>query len=103
MGSVSNLLDPEGSHENVTQHLKFWFDDGSIVFRVQNHLFKVHWSLLSRHSSFFAHHRIKASYGSMAGNWGVDKIPGVYIVVDPSRHVLTQDVEVLLEHLYHDV
>jgi hypothetical protein len=35
-------------------HPVFWFSDGSIVLRAQEQLFRVHHSLLSRLSPFFA-------------------------------------------------
>jgi hypothetical protein len=83
------------------RHPIFWFDDGSIIVRVQDHLFKVHRSLLSRHSSLFAHFpRIMRTSTDLREDLAVDCD---YDVIDLDRHVLTQDVEVLLEHLYHDV
>ena len=95
MDIVRNLA---GSDRISVRHPIFWFDDGSIVVRVQDYLFKVHRSLLSRHSNFFAQSQSIASTSDLredlAANCG-------YIVVE--RHVLVQDVEVLLEHLYHDV
>ncbi|KAJ6497612.1 hypothetical protein C8R45DRAFT_1093963 [Mycena sanguinolenta] len=32
---------------------KVWYNDGSVVLQAENTLFRVHWSVLSQHSSFF--------------------------------------------------
>jgi BTB/POZ domain len=88
--------------ENSVKHPTFWFDDGSIVVQVQNHLFKVHKTLLARHSNFFAQLGAtpKLSNDALREDLAEDCH---YIVVDLKKRVLAQDVEVLLEHLYHDV
>ncbi|KDQ10146.1 hypothetical protein BOTBODRAFT_36433 [Botryobasidium botryosum FD-172 SS1] len=36
------------------RHEEFWFDDGNVVVRVQDHLFRVHSSILKRESSYFS-------------------------------------------------
>ena len=96
MAIVRNLA---GSDRISIRHPVFWFDDGSIVVRVEDYLFKVHRSLLSRHSNFFAH-----SQGITTPDLREDlALDCDYIVVDHEKGVLAQDVEVLLEHLYHDV
>ncbi|KAF8236753.1 hypothetical protein L208DRAFT_1421801 [Tricholoma matsutake] len=91
-----------GNDDNLVRHQIFWFEDGSVVVRVQDHLFKVHQSLLARHSNFFAHfHAVaKTSSDNFREDWAIGCD---YIVVDLNKRVLVQDVEVLLEHLYHDV
>jgi hypothetical protein len=89
-----------GSDGNLTRHPVFWFDDGSVVVQVQDHLYKIHKSLLSRHSNFFAHHFLKKLSDD------VSRVPPAdcdHIVVDLDRRVLAEDVEILLEHLYHVV
>lgn len=40
--------------EEYQRHPDLWFDDGSIVLKVQTTLFKVHRTLLSSHSTVFA-------------------------------------------------
>lgn len=35
-------------------HPDFWFEDGSVILQVANTLFRVHRSLLSKHSEVFA-------------------------------------------------
>jgi hypothetical protein len=39
--------------EELETHSDLWFEDGSVVLRAENTLFKVHISQLSRHSTFF--------------------------------------------------
>ncbi|KAF5378351.1 hypothetical protein D9615_008761 [Tricholomella constricta] len=87
---------------NVTRHPVFWFNDGSVVFRVQDHAFKVHRTLLSRHSRFFAYSDHAHVPTSTNLNVASDLEYEIHIVVDPSRRVQVKDVEVLLEHFYHD-
>ncbi|KAG5644410.1 hypothetical protein DXG03_008577 [Asterophora parasitica] len=83
-----------------THHPVFWFDDGSVVFRVEDHTFKVHRTLLARHSNFFARTDLAPPPNSdVASDPEID----LHIVVDPSRRIRAKDVEVLLEHFYHDV
>ncbi|KAG6872398.1 hypothetical protein C0995_009988 [Termitomyces sp. Mi166 len=91
MGSTDTL------YNSAMKHPVFWFNDGSIVLHVENQVFKVHKSLLSRHSRFFA-----GTHASASVNDGSDLAFDSYISVDQSRSVRAKDLEVLLEHLYHD-
>jgi len=88
--------------DSLIRHPIFWFDDGSVVVRIQDRLFKLHRSLLSRHSNFFAQYPAinRVPKEAIREDWKADDD---YIDVDRDRHVLAEDVEVLLEHLYHDV
>lgn len=47
---------PGGSLESLDaeRHPNLWFDDGSIVLKVQKIMFKVHRTLLASHSTIFA-------------------------------------------------
>lgn len=50
-------VDEESLHETsetTYRHPDLWFDDGSIVLKVQSTMFKVHRSLLCSHSTVFA-------------------------------------------------
>ncbi|KAH0586669.1 hypothetical protein H2248_007889 [Termitomyces sp. 'cryptogamus'] len=87
----------DGLYNAAVKHPVFWFNDGSIVLHVENQAFKVHRTLLSRHSRFFAETDPSASM-----NDRYDLSLDSYISVDQSRNVRARDVEVLLEHLYHD-
>ena len=39
---------------SITPSSDFWFEDGSIVIVIENVAFRIHQSLLSRHSDVFA-------------------------------------------------
>ncbi|KAG6845268.1 hypothetical protein H0H87_011677 [Tephrocybe sp. NHM501043] len=79
-----------------TRHPVFWFDDGSMVIRVENQAFKVHRTLLSRHSRFFA------GVDPINLDSGSDLTLESCILLDQGRNVRAKDLEVLLEHFYHD-
>ncbi|KAI6097985.1 hypothetical protein EDD17DRAFT_1478111 [Pisolithus thermaeus] len=94
------------------QHPKYWFDDGSVIVTVQTFsshdsaegavLFKLHSSLLARHSTYFS--RV------LDGTDGGEKQPGnstgssciPTVTVLPTLGVRLDDFVSLLEHLYHD-
>ncbi|KAF8074996.1 hypothetical protein FPV67DRAFT_1475672 [Lyophyllum atratum] len=52
-GSVEHQESDAGDTALYRRHSDLWFDDGSVICRAENTLFKVHMSLLSRHSVFF--------------------------------------------------
>ncbi|KAG6819437.1 hypothetical protein H0H93_011864 [Arthromyces matolae] len=82
-------------YNSAEQHPVYWFEDGSVVIHVENQIFKVHRTLLSRHSDFFVEED------------GTEDISGKeaasYILIDECLGVRAKDVEVLLAHFYHDV
>ncbi|KAJ6495789.1 hypothetical protein C8R47DRAFT_973953 [Mycena vitilis] len=39
--------------EDVPQHSDIWYNDGSVVLQAENTQFRVHWTILAQHSSFF--------------------------------------------------
>ncbi|KAK2459493.1 hypothetical protein APHAL10511_008477 [Amanita phalloides] len=69
-------------------HPVFWFSDGSLVLRVQEQMFRVHYSFLSRLSPYFAALTVTASQND---------------AVDLDDQIQATDLESLLQHLYHDV
>ena len=73
------------------QSSKYWFDDGSIIARLRNHNFKVHKSLLVRHSPF-----LEALATSRSDE---HDLPAVHI---PEERATIDQFTVLLGHLYHD-
>ena len=84
-------------------HPKFWLDDGSLLLIVGNDLFKVHRTLLYRHSRVLP--TWPGSY-DLTDHHGIDnsEIDGCAIVSIPEdTNTKADDVEALLEHLYHDV
>ncbi len=92
------MLD-DTAHDNSTTKLedppvnssKYWLDDGSIIARLRNHNFKVHKSLLVRHSPFLE---------SLATSRGDEHdLPTVNI---PENRATVDKFTTLLGHLYHD-
>ncbi len=82
----------------LRKHDKFWLDDGSIVLRAQDDLYKVHRSLLHRHSKTLA--SLQALNSESVGR---DTVDGLEVVHIPDElGVRSGDFEALLEHLYHD-
>ena len=79
---------------NLIRHEKYWLDDGSIIIRSRHNIYKVHRTLLQRHSNLFP-----------AFNIGGDaqKIDGLEVLrIQEELNVDSADVEALLEYLYHD-
>ncbi|KIO04271.1 hypothetical protein M404DRAFT_1000767 [Pisolithus tinctorius Marx 270] len=94
------------------QHAKYWFDDGSVIVTIHRTLsnrdpeedtvlFKLHSSLLARHSTYFG----RALKGPGTDEWesvksGNSRISKV--TVTPGLGVRAEEFVSLLEHLYHD-
>ncbi|TFK32821.1 hypothetical protein BDQ12DRAFT_691944 [Crucibulum laeve] len=115
-GDTSTVLEHNGSSSELTlpqKHPMYWFDDGSIIIRVENTLFKLHLTLISRHSAYFSAYttahlfsRGEAPTGLKLFNQCDDEIESsgyLFIDTEHSRGVVAADMVVLLEHLYHDV
>ncbi|KAF8958059.1 hypothetical protein BDZ97DRAFT_1843891, partial [Flammula alnicola] len=90
-------------------HPIYWFEDGSLVLDVEVQRFKVHHTLVSRHSRFFSGlAEKKISSRSQNGTISAET-PTLndnhlkHVVLEPKRQVRATDVEALLQHLYHDV
>lgn len=84
------------------RHPKYWFDDGSLVVHTRNDLFKVHRTLLCRHSAVLSSlsQGIPQNQGQSAAPTTIDGCPIAYI--PDGMNVDSADLEALLEHLYHD-
>ncbi|KAH9952039.1 hypothetical protein B0H21DRAFT_775595 [Amylocystis lapponica] len=90
---VRDLSDNQPS--SLCRHPQYWLDDGSLVVSTQDYMFKVHRSLLQRHSiGVFAH----AGSPGM-GETTIDGCPVLHI---PEDRVSSADLEALFAHLYHD-
>ena len=81
----------------LRRHPRYWLDDGSLVVRTQDELFKVHRTLLQRHSPVLASLADNALKDDTAR---ADGCPVVHL--PPELGVDSADFEALLEHLYHD-
>ena len=93
----------------IRNHPVYWLDDGSLVLDVEVQRFKVHRTLLSRHSRFFAS-LSSTSHESSGSGLTTNGLPTVvktqgfdHIVLEQRKEVRAEDVEALLQHLYHDV
>ena len=94
--TMASVLSPEPTVPKP--HEKYWLEDGSLVLRSQATLYKVHRTLLHRHSP------VLASLGPAANGTKAGSLDGVAAVTIPEeRGVKDADFDVLLEHLYHDV
>ena len=116
-GNTTYVKTPIGSsrgtevqEESIIQnHPIYWLDDGSLVLDVEVQRFKIHRTLLSRHSRFFASfssepHKISGSGLSTSGSPTVVQTQQFdHIVLERRKEVRAEDVEALLQHLYHDV
>jgi len=76
------------------RHPIYWFDDGSLIVRAQDDAFKVHATLLTRHSP------ILSSLPRYKGGEEDSDVPIVHI--PDHLNVKSQDFEALLAHIYHD-
>ncbi|KAF9053335.1 hypothetical protein BJ165DRAFT_1447057 [Panaeolus papilionaceus] len=89
----------EGGEISVKNHPIYYFDDGSLVLDVQVERFKLHHSLLSRHSRYFS--AVVLQYNPKSS--GSEAKKGKYYhVVAEKLGVKAKDVEALLQHFYHD-
>ena len=87
------------TNPKLRRHHRYWLDDGSLILRAQNDLYKVHRTLLERHSRLLS--TIHASADLDKASNAVD---GMAVTSIPDElGVASTDVEILLEHLYHDV
>ena len=84
----------------LRRHSKYWLDDGSLILQTHDsNLYKVHRTLLDRHSRLLA---------TLHQSEGLEKernlVDGLVVLRIPEElEVGSGDLEVLLEHLYHDV
>ncbi|KAK7033203.1 BTB domain-containing protein [Favolaschia claudopus] len=89
------------STSKAAQHPIFWLDDASLVLEVEDTMFKVHRTLLARRSPFITDSvkRTQTSHDSLdTANGGLD-----HVKIDPSLKVSALDLEILLQHFYHDM
>lgn len=80
----------------IRRHARYWLEDGSLVVRAQDDYYKVHRTLLHRHSE------VLAALGPSPTDDG-RTVDGLVVVHIPDAlEVRSADFEALLEHLYHD-
>lgn len=93
----------------IRNHPIYWFDDGSLVLNVDIQRFKLHRTLLARHSRFFASCCSTPREVSISGLTTSGSLTLVqtqefdHALLKQRKEVRAEDVEALLQHLYHDV
>ncbi|KAI9065077.1 hypothetical protein FKP32DRAFT_1665636 [Trametes sanguinea] len=95
----ANGADDQTSYPTLRRHARYWLDDGSLVVRAQDDIYKVHRTLLDRHSKVLA----SLSPSKDGSDENKDAVDGLIVVHIPDElEVRSEDFEALLEHLYHD-
>lgn len=89
----SLILDPDTGLE-LTKHSDLWFQDGSVVFRAETVLFRVHISQLSRHSVCFRDMFALSSHKADGSVNFLDNCPVIFL------HDKAEDVASLFTALY---
>ncbi|KAJ3532598.1 hypothetical protein NM688_g7397 [Phlebia brevispora] len=89
--STLNTTKPEYPLAETKTTSSYWFEDGSVIARLRDHNFKIHKSLLVRHSPFLSSLSISRN----------DKLD-VPILDIPEGRATVEDFTALLGHLYHD-
>jgi len=105
--TVPHLTHCQVDNQDIVQrrHPKFWLDDGSLIISVQDDIFKVHRTLLCRHSPALTKWSTdESSHGSRIGATnGLDGCEVVLVPPEVAGRMRSEDMLALLEHLYHDV
>ncbi|KAF8663992.1 hypothetical protein AX16_000843 [Volvariella volvacea WC 439] len=97
--------EPALAETKAKQHPTYWFDDATLVLAIQDQLYKIHQSLLSRLSPFLKS-RVERDRISVNGHHhpNVDAKRGlIHVEVEHTRGVTPSDVDVLLGVIYHDI
>ncbi|PSR82598.1 hypothetical protein PHLCEN_2v6031 [Hermanssonia centrifuga] len=84
--------DAKALSSQMKSSTSFWFNDGSVIARLRDNTFKLHRSLLDRHSPYFA---------SLPSSESEEQ--NISIVCIPDERATLFDFTTLLEHLYHDI
>ncbi|KAI0672630.1 hypothetical protein C8Q78DRAFT_1020489 [Trametes maxima] len=91
--------DTRSSAPALRRHARYWLDDGSLIVRAQDDIYKVHRTFLHRHSKVLA----SLSPSVDASVEHEKTVDGLVVVHIPDElEVRSEDFEALLEHLYHD-
>ena len=96
--SPSPSTSPQPSHQQ-SRHPDFWLYDGSIVLSVQNTLFRVHQTILAKHSEVFADlFTVPQPLSTGSGEDDDTVIEGCHVV---EMHDYAVDFADLLHAIYH--
>ena len=82
---------------------RFWFYDGSVLVSLAPLVYKVHKSILDRHSSKFTLWLLDVGDpAALALSKTIDDAGSPVIVIPGHMDISVEDFETLLAHLYHD-
>ena len=96
---------PNGPEESQPpqRSARFWFDDGSALVSLVPLVYKIHKSILDRHTTKLASWLLDATDpATLALSKAIDDAGTPIIVVPVELGITTQDFEMLLAYLYHD-
>jgi hypothetical protein len=97
-----NLANGIESQQPQRSH-RFWFDDGSVLVSLIPSVYKVHKSILDRHSTKFASWLLDATDpAALTLSRALNHTKIQVIAIPGDQHIATEDFETLLAHLYHD-
>ncbi|KAH9981378.1 hypothetical protein BGW80DRAFT_1269940 [Lactifluus volemus] len=97
-----NLANGIESQQPQRSH-RFWFDDGSVLVSLVPSVYKVHKSILDRHSTKFASWLLDATDpAALTLSRALNHAKIQVIAIPGDQHIATEDFETLLAHLYHD-
>lgn len=82
---------------------RFWFDDGSALVSLVPSVYKIHKSILDRHTTKFASWVLDTTDpAALALSKAIDDVGTPITVVPVELGVTIEDFETLLAYLYHD-
>ena len=82
---------------------RFWFNDGSVLVSLAPLVYKVHKSILDRHSSKFTLWLLDVGDpAALALSRAIDDAGTPVIAIPSGLDTSVEDFEALLAHLYHD-
>ena len=86
-------------------HSQYWFEDGSLILLSYHNLYKVHKTLLLRHSPTLTKWISQGHLAiPMVDDYLLPQSAGsIHVKIPDDIRLRNEDLEALLEHLYHDV
>jgi hypothetical protein len=87
------------------RHSQYWLEDGSLILLSFHNLYKVHKTLLLRHSPTLAkwENRCHIELSIVDEHLLPEIAECTHITIPDDIGLRNEDLEALLEHLYHDV
>jgi hypothetical protein len=85
------------SHGSAQKHIQFWYLDGNIIVQIENIQYKLHRSIVSQHSTFFA--GLCQSNGNEYEGVKVEELDGLAVYDITGKGVKAVDFDVLLTFL----